>query len=351
MSNHKTTTLESKKYNHIILNGVLWFISSILLLLIFSKGKEPIEIDYIYTISFITTLILPIIILVYLYIPRFLKKENYLIFVIFSITTIFLYTLFHRYCFTSFINYIFPNYFFNDYPNIFTSVIIFTTCYLSITLYRITRDSLHYNQKENIILKNKNAQIENQLNALRAQINPHFLFNSLNVIYSLALENKKETTEAILKLSDILRYIIYDASTKHITLKEELNLINNYLSFQKFRIQNFENINFKIDIKNNDYRIYPMLLMPLIENSFKFGIKENIKEAYVHILIEQNNDFFFFKIKNSTHNQPKENTNHHYSGIGLNNIKKNLAILYPNKHEFNTIKSPHSFIVALKINN
>ena len=349
MLNHKKTNLKTKKYNHLILNGVLVFLSSILLLLIFSKGKQLIEVDYIYTISYISTLILPTIILVYLYIPRFLKKEKYIIFVAFSILTIIVYTLFQRYCFTNIINYIFPNHFFNDYPNIVTSVIIFTVFYITVTLYRITRDWFYYNKKENNILKKKNTQIENKLSTLRAQINPHFLFNSLNVIYSLALENKKETTDAILKLSEILRYILYDANTKKITLKEELKLINNYISFQKFRIQKFENIDIQIKIRDDSYKIYPMLLMPLIENSFKFGIKENIKEAYVRLLIEQKDELFFFKIENSIHNKPTENIKKNYSGIGLDNVKKNLLIIYPHKHEFKIIKSKHSFIVELKI--
>lgn len=111
---------------------------------------------------------------------------------------------------------------------------------MATTLLKLAEDWFYFNATENRILKLKNTHIETQLTALRAQMNPHFLFNSLNVIYSMAIEKKENITKAIVELSDILRYVIYDSDTERVSLKQEVELINNFIAFQNYRGLNSE---------------------------------------------------------------------------------------------------------------
>jgi LytS/YehU family sensor histidine kinase len=215
-------------------------------------------------------------------------------------------------------------------------------------LIKLSEDWFHFNRNENRELRLKNQQIETQLSNLRAQINPHFLFNSLNVIYALAIEKKEGITEAIVQLSDILRYIIYDSNTKNITLKEEVTLLENYIQFQKFRVHGFNTIIFNKTIKDENSKLYPMLLLPLVENSFKHGLKGKLKDTFITIDLYQEHHSFRFSIEN---NAPFGNDDEasQYSGVGLEHIKNNLNLVYPKQHKFNITKTETTFKVDIEI--
>ncbi|MFO7658143.1 MAG: histidine kinase [Bacteroidales bacterium] len=196
--------------------------------------------------------------------------------------------------------------------------------------------------------KIEREKVEIELRALRAQVNPHFLFNSLNVLYSLALKNAKETPETIIKLSDILRYVIYDSNKEKVSIKSEVELINNYLSLQEHRIDKTSIINFDTEIQN-DLKIAPMLFLPLVENSFKHGIKGDISNTFVNIKIKTKNKTVHFEIENNKGTSDNHDQNRD-SGIGLTNIKKRLKLLYPDKHALTIKDDEHKFKVSLKIN-
>jgi LytS/YehU family sensor histidine kinase len=215
---------------------------------------------------------------------------------------------------------------------------------------KLSIDWFYFNKNENLELKNRNQQIQTQLSSLRSQINPHFLFNSLNVIYALALENKEETKDAIVQLSNILRYIIYDSNTRQIPLKDELFLLNNYIEFQKFRNKESDTIKFNIAMDNDAFLIYPMLLLPLIENSFKYGDKGSLERDFISIDFIQKDNEFLFQIENS-YLENDSSVPNEYSGVGIENIKKNLEIVYPNAHEFKISKTKNLFSVSLKLFN
>ncbi|QTD36460.1 histidine kinase [Polaribacter batillariae] len=340
--------LLKKSHNKVVFNTLLWGFSFVLLLFVFSEDFSPTKIDYVYTISFFITLIIPVIINLYFLIPFFLKKEKYLIFSLLFLTNLALFTQLNIWFFNSLIEGFFSDYYFISYHSNIKIVFIFAVFLIITTLIKLSKDWIYLNKVENRTLKLEKQEIENQLSSLKAQINPHFLFNSLNVLYSLSLKNKKETTEAILQLSDILRYVLYDVSTKKITLKEEVILLEKYIDFQKSRHQK-PNINFDVKVDNYNFKIYPMLLLPLIENSFKHGIKGEIEAAFIDIKIKQTKNSFSFFIEN---NLPKEKPveYNNVGGLGLKNIQQNLALIYPKKHSFSTSITNNKFQVSLKIN-
>ena len=333
--------------NILIFNLVLWTCSFVLFLFVFTEDGQPKTIDFIYTAGFLATIIVPVLINFYALIPYFLKKEKYLIYVILLVFNILIFTQFNIWFFDHFIDYIFPDYYFISYHSNITLFTIFSVFLIVTTLIKLSVDWFYFNSYENRELKIRNQQIQSQLSSLRSQINPHFLFNSLNVIYALAIEQKKETQDAIVQLSDILRYVIYDSNTKRVSIKDEITLIKNYIEFQKFRHQQTENITFHCNIDDENYPIYPMLLLPLVENSFKYGIKGDINHTFIKINLTQKEHKLVFQIVNNLPENSMQTSEH--SGVGLNNIKKNLEIVYPKSHEFKIEKTKDTFGVTLKI--
>ncbi len=216
------------------------------------------------------------------------------------------------------------------------------------TLLKLSKEWFQLIESNQKLIETEKEKVKIELKALRAQVNPHFLFNSLNVLYSLALKTAKETPEAIIKLSDILRYVIYDSNKEKVNLKSEVELINNYLSLQNHRIDDSSNIVFKTDIKN-EIQISPMLFLPLVENSFKHGIKGDIINTYVTISLTANSNELYFEIENNK--GKSDNPADEPAGrIGLTNIKKRLELLYPEKHTFIISEDDENFKVLLKLN-
>ncbi|GAB7255705.1 sensor histidine kinase [Polaribacter sp. OB-PA-B3] len=337
----------TNSYNIVVFNTILWGFSFLVLLFLFSENFSPSKIDYVYTIAFLITIIIPVTINLYILIPYFLKNEKYVFFILLFILNLWFFSQLNIWFFNSIIEGVFSDYYFISYHSDFKIIIIFGAFLLVTTFIKLSEDWLYLNQLENRTLKLEKQQIENQLSSLKAQINPHFLFNSLNVLYSLSLVNKEETTEAILRLSDILRYLLYDTNTKKISLKEEIILLEKFIDFQKSRHKK-PNINIDVEIDDDEFEIYPMLLLPLIENSFKHGIKGDTENTFINIEIKKKNTEFYFFIENNLPEKKAENFVT-VGGIGLKNIKRNLALIYPKNHSFSTHIINQKFQVSLKI--
>ena len=194
----------------------------------------------------------------------------------------------------------------------------------------------------------KQVEIEKtnyELSNLKAQINPHFLFNALNSIYSLSIQNSSKTADSIIKLSEIMRYVLRDNSLK-IKLEEELNFINHYLELQKMRITSNVNFIFEINGKPENQNIEPLIFIPLIENAFKYGIS-TIESSNIYIRFNIEKEKINLEIKNTIVSNKTNNTE--TTKIGLNNVKKRLKLLYPNKHQLKINCLNNEFIINLNI--
>ncbi len=336
------------KHKPLVFNAILWGASFLILLLIFSKGSLPIRVDYVYTLSFLTSICIPVLINLYLLIPKFLTTEKYLSYSLLFLLNLILFSQLNTWFFKSIIDYIFPNYFFISYHSGTKLIIMFSIFLVATMLIKLAEDWVYFNRNENRVLKTQNLQIQTQLSFLRSQINPHFLFNSLNVIYALALNKKETTKDAIVQLSDILRYVIYDSNTERVTLKQEITLLKNYIAFQELRQHSVAQIRLSISVEDDNYNIYPMLILPLIENSFKHGVNADIANTFIHIDLMQKATEFNINIAN---NNPKETSSAKTSnqGLGLKNIKQNLSIVYPNQHHFEISNTNSTFVVTLKL--
>lgn len=176
------------------------------------------------------------------------------------------------------------------------------------------------------------SRAEAELQNLKSQLNPHFLFNTLNNIYSLIAFSPERAQEAVHDLSRLLRYVLYESSRPFVPLEKELDFIRNYVELMRIRLP--ENVELKTEIStaNPDAQIAPLLFISLIENAFKHGVSNN-KQSYIHLDIHQNGDLVVCILRNSYFPKDAEQDKSG-SGIGLSNLRKRLALLYPNRHIF-----------------
>jgi len=188
----------------------------------------------------------------------------------------------------------------------------------------------------------KSEKINSELSFLKAQLNPHFLFNSLNSIYSLANKKADNTTDAIVTLSELMRYMIYEADKEFVKLENEIDYIKNYISLQTLRLKDSSGVRFNVH-GNLDHDIEPLLLISFIENAFKYGTDYTGKTSInIKIFVEDND--FSLKISNYISLKEKNNPN---SGIGIQNIRQRLKLLYPNTHTLKIIEIDNLFTVEL----
>lgn len=189
---------------------------------------------------------------------------------------------------------------------------------------------------------------EAELKFLKSQTNPHFLFNSLNSIYGLALDKSDKTPGLILKLSNILSYTLYDANTKLVDLEKEIELIENIIDLEKERFGKRVDIIFDKEGDFGNLKIPPLILIPLVENAFKHGIKDEVKKGWIHIKMKVEGFKLLFSIENTI---PENNTVENVGGLGLSNVSRRLDLIYSDNKAFEAINLGSTFVVKLQINH
>lgn len=200
-------------------------------------------------------------------------------------------------------------------------------------------------EKEASDLKSEN--LNSELKFLRSQINPHFLFNALNNIYALSIIKSDKTPDNILKLSDMLRYIIYDCNADRVLIEKEINYINNYIDLQKLKDDKITNIEVNFEKVESHCMIAPMIFIPFIENSFKHSKIEDLENGWIKLKIEHTDTQLIFSIGNSL--PKKVYTKDKIGGVGLENVTRRLELLYPKKHQLKIEDTKSEFFVELKI--
>lgn len=195
--------------------------------------------------------------------------------------------------------------------------------------------------RENLSLQK--AKAANELKMLKAQLNPHFLFNTLNNIYSLSLDNSPKTSESIGKLSEILDYVLYRCESKFVPLSEEIKLLENYIDLEKLRYDERLKVNFEKQVEW-DMDIAPLILLSLVENAFKHGAGEDGGSPKIDISLQSITNVFTFIISNTLVETEMDTSK---PAIGLKNIKKQLDLIYPDRYELDIDKKAHLFTVVL----
>ena len=286
---------------------------------------------------------------IYFLFPVFLQRRVYVKYIVAILLTLSLGALLEAALFT-WLNTIGPEYksgLLSPRFLLITSMAIAYTAASTMSLKLIK----HWYEKEQLTKELAKLNTETELKYLKSQINPHFLFNSLNSIYALALQKSDLTPDLILKLSDILRYLLYDGSEKKVSLTQEIKYLKSYLELEKVRHGNRMNLEIAIDGDTDTKEIAPMLLIPFVENSFKHGLGKDMANGYVKVFVKTQVDGLKFSIANSKPAGGSEVSKQegYQGGIGLINVKKRLRLLYPQKHELKVGSTATEFKVELDI--
>lgn len=293
--------------------------------------------------------LLAVYINLYVLIPRFLLKKRFLAYGVTIVLVIGIssllqgywakYVLFpiffpgssHTQDIINFVHYI-------RYFAISSSVVIFTA---SLKILQ------HFYRQQNNATELAKQKLDTELNFLKNQINPHFFFNTLNNLYALALQKSNETPEMLLKLSDLMHYLLYESKAKTIDLQIEIDFIEHYLALEKLRFGDFVHIEFNKDIREN-VKIPPLLLLPFVENAFKHGLRPELQSGEVFLTL-QVDKHILFQVENTV--PANDFSAKKKGGLGLENLKRRLELLYPSLHELRTAQHDQFFSATLKILN
>lgn len=208
----------------------------------------------------------------------------------------------------------------------------------------IVRFMIDWFDSERIQRNLESERREMELQFLKSQLNPHFLFNSLNNIYSLAYQKSDKTADAIMKLSEIMRYMIYESNTPTVALSKEVDYLKNYIELQKIRFKDGAFIEMTLNGEIDDQKIVPLMLISFVENAFKHGVVTDANEP-VKIDIIANQKILHFSVINKKNNQNKDAQ----GGVGLPNVERRLQLIYPDRYKLNVVNSPTHYTCELMI--
>lgn len=343
--------LEVSKFKYIVF-GVLIFAFSASTSSWYYETKSELFITFSIRV---TLQILMAFIIIEVLLKQLLNKGKQLAFVISLIATL---LVFYTICTLIYLNYFeieFPktyvNYLkrFNDTSLIgrLTNIdeFVFKSLYLLYPTLLLLVFKLYVEKQRLLKLTEQKNSIE--LKALKNQLNPHFLFNTLNNLHALTLKKSNDAPKVIQKLSEILDYILYRCNQPYVSLNKEIELIENYLSLEKIRYGDRVKIKFSKEITGYE-KVAPLLLLTFVENAFKHGVSNEINLATVNINITKYKEQLLFKVENS---KPQQiNSVSKKESIGLINIKKQLELLYPKAYDLSIENKINSFSASLKLN-
>ncbi len=310
--------------------------------------------DGLWTGAFLMNILrVPLIALcTYIIFYKIIKKEKLELYkkVFYSVICIIATGLIIRWNFSIFI---FPYYFGEDYTFTFFNWYRIASQYLVIATgigafgtFQYLLDKRNWDQRKNRLISEKKQA---ELNFYKAQIHPHFLFNTLNGIYNEVLKKSDDAAEMLLKVSDILRFMLYECQNRSMPLRKEIELIHNYIALEKMRYG--KRLNIKFDIKGNENtfkNISPLTLFAFVENSFKHGVSAQKADSYVYLNLNAEEKYLIFEIRNSKFEYQKDLTGY-AKGIGLDNIRSQLKLIYENEYELFQEDNANEFKTYLKI--
>ncbi len=339
--------MEQIVQHRLVQHLLFWLLSFYVLFRLFCTDEKYVETDLIYTFLFHISLVFIVYLNLNFLLPRYFQAKQYSLYLLGFALVLALGTLINHLTFQYLADWLFEGYYFISYYE-WGDILEFTFTYMALsTLLHLSKSWFELNEKKKAINRLEREKLDAELLSLKSQINPHFLFNSLNNLYSLSLDQDERLPDLLLRLSDNLRYMLYESGDTFVPLQKEIQFLENYIDLQRIRAPKRVDIRFAVEGKIKDHAIAPLLLIHFVENAFKFGAKGSNTEAYVHVqcIVEEN--ILTFSIKNNKGKlalPPRVG-----GGIGLSNTRKRLALLYPNGHELRIEDKENEFEVFLTL--
>ncbi|MEH0158721.1 histidine kinase [Limibacter armeniacum] len=337
------------RYNRIIAHIVFWAIVLLFYLGLFFSGEDQADKLRQFIVFYLPLTIGTAYFTNYLLIPRYLLQGHYKRFLLFFVYTVisvsFLFTIVTLGLFV----------YYNADQELKTDVLpqeVYNFKLLGVSLLMVVFAAmairlLRYwikSEKSNLLLKQQ--QTETELQLIKSQIHPHFLFNTLNNLYALTLKKSDAAPEVVMKLSSLLDYMLFEcAKQQQVSLDQEIEQLENFIALEKLRYGDRVEVQFNIAGITTGKKIAPLVLLTFLENSFKHGVGNKLDEAWVHFDLEVNNRQLTMMLENSKRLEPAK----HRNGLGLQNVKRHLSLIYADRHQLKIEDKAESFSVTLKI--
>ncbi|MDW3652059.1 MAG: sensor histidine kinase [Bacteroidia bacterium] len=339
-----------------LLSHALFWLGVLLIAPIYSEPTgDKVLYSYVYRAIGIPTKMLATYFLVYFQIPRYLQKGKYIQFILSFLLSLYVFTVLYRinnvyiaeplggetiyqesileimsnYSITIG-NYLIPTYFFS-----------FVFLFVKMVKNRAEeKQQLDQLQKEKAI---------SELNFLKSQIHPHFLFNTLNNLYALTLDKSDKAPEVVEKLSGMLDFMLYKGTQDKVSIQQEIDLIQNFIDLETLRYGNRLRLSFKKEVESEHAKISPLMLLSIVENAFKHGVSGAIGEAIIRINLEVKDQILYFNVFNTKPPTIQEDKMNYKGGIGSQNIRRQLELSYPDRHVWQIHEEEDTYEVQLSI--
>jgi hypothetical protein len=285
-------------------------------------------------------------------IPRYYLKRQYLRFAILSAGIFAMAGLMHRFGYLFlFLAHFRPDQFSQQEPWqvswLLISAFYLITSSGLIIAFQMMRYGFRQSQLNQQLV---NATLSAELKSLKDQINPHFLFNTLNNLYGLTRKNPEKAAEVTMRLSQLMHYMLYEGNLPKVSLEKEIEYLQHYLELEKIRYGNHVQVSFQIRGETSRLCLAPLLLLPFVENAFKHGMSQHLDEAWLQIHLSVEQEVFHFKVQNSKPVSPiRLPADGRQTGIGLQNVVKRLQLIYPGLHRLRMMDEAETFLVSLTI--
>ena len=327
---------------------VFWVLSYLVFVQLFKTGLRPEKMDYLYAAVFHGTLVPAVYINLGWSLPRLANYRRWWLYVPAIAGLIALFSWLNYSFFQDWSKYVLPDYFFISYFTVW-EVSLFFVVYLAITsLLKLSRSWFVVNDLQRRLLQMEAEQVQMELKALKAQVNPHFFFNTLNGIYSMTLDKDERLPQTILQLSHLMRYFLYESGEDLVPLEKEWQVLEDYIALQRIRSNEQLHLEKTVEGEIQQQRIAPLLLITFLENAFKHGAKGNTGAVHIRLVLQVLPQMIRFHVQN-TRGEVDEAAYAHYRGVGLENVRRRLALLYPGKHSLSIRETADDFMVTLEL--
>lgn len=319
--------------------------------LIYGSFENSYGVEFFWAMAYLPLKILVAYFTIYFIIPRYFLQKKYVTATLLTILVIVIASFIQR---ILDIYVFYPMYYYDwmsgsafNVPKIMK---ITLGLYPAVALAAFIKITKHFYSEESKSQELEQQKLRAELNFLKAQIHPHFLFNTLNNLYALTLKKSDSSPEVVLKLSELLSYMLYECNSRTVTLHKELNLIENYIALEKIRYDDRLTVTYNVEGEVNKSNIPPMLLLPFVENAFKHGTSDSLDEVWVNIDIKVEDQTLLFAVQNSNGHEPGGAEEYGYQkGIGLTNVNRRLELLYNGYYKLNTEDSSDNYKIELEI--
>lgn len=340
--------LLERLYKH----GVIWIVLLVVFFTVHSNGNMLFRV--VSSLCFVGMVMLLVTFVNKVLIEYFLKQNRVVFFILLSIVVIPIWAAASTaidICSLHFID-----------KQAFSEIIVFPVTFMTFMVRLIwfiatfaVMVIFYYQRKENeekiIADQLKSEKLDMELRYLKSQINPHFLFNALNNIYSMVYTHDDNAANGVLKLSEMLRYVLVDCQAEMIPLSKEIKYIENFIEFQMMRMGGRRDVYFEKNVENENFMIAPMLLQPIIENCFKYSRLETHPDGYVHVFVNQSDSKFRFEAINTMaeNAKPMAWEANETSGIGLKNVQQRLMLHYAENYVFEIEQDKGTYKVKIEL--